>query len=228
MPYELAAADSETAGVARAWFGSQEEAQRCAQDLAGSIHEEPEDNWNAEWQESQWQAIPLGERLWLAPPWDLDPAPNGRIRIEMHPGTLFGNGDHPTTQLCLEALERHIKPGATVADIGCGSGLLSQAALSLGAGRAIGCDLDPNAVRQAGGFQGSVDSLRSASIDVLIANIQIGVLSDLFPEISRVLKPGGVAVLSGILEEQVPLLEIAPQKMSTKDGWACIEAIAPL
>ena len=226
MPYELAAADSETAGMARAWFGSQDEAQRCAQDLDGSIHKEPEDNWNADWQESQWQAMAIGEKLWLAPPWDPATAPDGRIRIEMHAGTLFGNGDHPTTQLCLAALERRVTPGATVADIGCGSGLLSQAALLLGAGRAIGCDLDPIAARQAGGYQGSVDSLQSGSIDILIANIQAGVLVELLPDIARVLKPNGIAVLSGVLEDQIPLLGIATDRLEIKDGWACIEVTA--
>ncbi len=223
LPYELAAADSETAGMAKAWFGSHDEAQRCAQDLDGTIHREPEYNWNADWQNSQWQAMAIGEKLWLAPPWDASTAPDGRIRIAMHAGTLFGNGDHPTTQLCLAALERRVTPGATVADIGCGSGLLSQAALLLGAGRAIGCDLDPMAARRAGGYCGSVDSLRSGSVDVLIANIQAGVLVDLLPEIARVLTPLGIAIVSGVLEDQVPLLGMTSERMEIKDGWACIE-----
>jgi ribosomal protein L11 methyltransferase len=224
LPYDLAAADSDTPGLARAWFALHDEATRCAKDLGGSIHKEAEDNWNASWQESQWHATPLGERLWLAPPWDLEPAPDGRIRIEMHAGTLFGNGDHPTTQLCLEALERRVRPGATVADIGCGSGLLSQAALLLGARSAIGCDLDPRAAKHAAGYQGSVDSLQSASVDILVANIQIGTLNELLPEIWRVLKPGGVAILSGLLEEQLPLLGAPAENVTSKDGWVCVES----
>ena len=127
--------------------------------------------------------------------------------------------------MCLEALERNVAPGCTVADIGCGSGLLSQAAILLGARCAIGCDLDPRAARLAAGiaFQGSVDSLRSQSIDLLVANIQVGVLAALLPGIRRVLKPGGIAILSGMLADgQAATLPVVPVRTETRGGWACL------
>lgn len=226
MAYEIAAADSDTPSFARAWFATSEEASRCARDLGGTLDEEPEDNWNANWQNAEWRAMAIGEKLWLAPPWDPEPAPDGRLRLDMHPGTLFGNGDHPTTQLCLHALERHVSRGCTVADVGCGSGLLSEAALLLGAARAIGCDLDARAVREARGiaYQGSVDCLASESIDIVIANIQAGVLVALLPEIRRVLHPTGIAILSGLLEEQVGELAIRAKRVEIQAGWACLES----
>lgn len=228
MAYEIAAGDSATEAVARAWFASHTEALRCAADLDGYITPEPCHDWNAAWQQSEWKASVIGKKLWLTPPWDHTPAPDGRIRLAMHPGTLFGNGDHPTTQLCLEALQRHVTDQATVADIGCGSGLLSQAALLLGARHAIGCDLDWQAVRQVSGiaFQGSVDSLMHRSIDILIANIQVGVLATLLPEIRRSLKPDGVAILSGILNEQIGMLPVTPTRIEHNAGWACLEVCA--
>jgi ribosomal protein L11 methyltransferase len=225
MAYEVAAVDNEMPLMARAWFASCDEAARCSEDLNGTVFEEPEDNWNANWQNAEWKAKAIGERLWLAPPWDPEPAPAGRLRLDMHPGTLFGNGDHPTTQLCLAALERHVFKGCTVVDIGCGSGLLSEAALLLGAGCVVGCDLDARAAREARGiaFQGSVDGLKDNCTDVAIANIQLGILVDLLPEIGRILKPSGVAVLSGILEGQAEELLVEPIRIEPSGGWLCLE-----
>jgi ribosomal protein L11 methyltransferase len=220
MDYEVAAVDQGEA-VVRAWFAMRAEADRCAVDLGGLVSEEAVQNWNQAWQ-SEWSALAVGERIWLAPPWDATPAPDGRIRLEMHPGTLFGNGDHPTTLLCLEALEQVVTPGCTLVDVGCGSGLLQQAAIALGAGRAIGCDLDFEAARTApDAYQGSVDAIPDAAADVLVANIQLGVLEVLLPDFRRVLKPGGALVLSGILEDQVPAIE-GSWDVRLRDGWACL------
>jgi ribosomal protein L11 methyltransferase len=223
--YDVAAIESESgSGVGRAWFAYHEEALRCSVELGASLHREAERNWNATWQESEWRAMALGNRLWLAPPWDPAAPPEGRIRLDFHPGTLFGNGDHPTTQLCLEALERHVKADCVVADIGCGSGLLLEAARLLGARSAIGCDLDARAAREAGAaFVGSLDAIASGSLDVVVANIQVGILADLLPEIPRALKPGGVAILSGILEEQIEALGARPFRVEIRQGWACLE-----
>ncbi|MBS1834281.1 MAG: 50S ribosomal protein L11 methyltransferase [Acidobacteria bacterium] len=210
LPLELAAADTETPGLVKAWFASREDAEQAG----GAIFEEEVQNWNQSWQ-AEWTAQPVGQRLWLAPPWDDAPAPQGRLKLAMHPGTLFGNGDHPTTLLCLEALERHVTPGCRVADIGCGSGLLQQAAKLLGASKAVGCDLDFAAAQAApDAFQGSADAIASASIDVVIANIQLGVLERIAPELRRISR--GKIVISGLLEDQ--RIDGATD-IHAKDGW---------
>ena len=130
------------------------------------------------------------------------------IRIEVNAGLAFGTGAHETTRLCLEAIERHLRPGMTVADIGTGSGILSEAALKLGAKRAWACDTDHGAVivarenfARAGVsvpvFAGSADSIAGASADIVVANISPAWIAELAPEWVRILKSGGVAILSG-------------------------------
>ena len=166
---------------------------------------EPEQNWNEAWQ-SEWRPMVVGERFYLAPPGDESLTPAGRIRLAMHPGMAFGNGDHPTTHLCLMAIERELRAGDTFLDVGCGSGLVGEAARALGARRVGGCDPDPAVVRPPDAFAGSVDAVRSASCDVVTANIQLGVLERLMPEIVRVMRPGARLVLSGVLPDQLDLL----------------------
>ena len=158
--------------------------------------------------QSQWSPLLVGERFYLVPAWSRDPAPPGRFRLVMDPGQACGSGWHPATQLCLEAMERHVFPGAAVLDLGTGSGILTVAAALLGAGPIYACDIDPDAalvacsrLRQegvaAGLFVGSARSVRSASIDVVVSNINAETLLDLAPEIARIRKPAGRAILSG-------------------------------
>lgn len=212
MGLDLAAADTDTPGVVKAWFASREQAEQAG----GAIFEEEVQNWNQAWQ-SEWIAQPVGERFWLAPPWDDTPAPQGRVKLSMHPGTLFGNGDHPTTLLCLEALERYVTEGSRVADIGCGSGLLQQAAGLLGASAAVGCDLDFEAAKTApSAFQGSADAIATKSIDVVVANIQLGVLERILPELQRIARK--TVIVSGLLEEQ--RIDGATD-VHVRDGWIC-------
>ena len=92
---------------------------------------------------SPWRS---GQRLLVKPSWEELPAPTDRIVLEIDPGMVFGTGTHETTQLCLAQLDEHVRPGMKVIDLGCGSGILSVAALLLGADRALGVDIDPNAV----------------------------------------------------------------------------------
>ncbi|MDP9170905.1 MAG: 50S ribosomal protein L11 methyltransferase [Acidobacteriota bacterium] len=150
----------------------------------------------------------IGKRIFVIPEWRDDPTPPGRIRIVINAGLAFGTGAHETTRLCLEALERHIKPRATLVDVGTGSGILSEAAVKLGAGRAIASDTDPQATavakenfERAGVgvpvFTGSADSLADASADVIVANISPAWISELAGDWVRILRPGGIAILSG-------------------------------
>src|SRR4051812_14917362 len=127
------------------------------------------------------QPMEIGARIFVVPEWRNEATPPGRIRIEVNAGLAFGTGAHETTRLCLEAIERHLRPGMALADIGTGSGILSEAALKLGAGSACACDTDHGAVVVAREnfvragvnvpvFVGSADSVASSSADIIVAN----------------------------------------------------------
>ena len=231
---ELAGVEEGGDGKVRLWLAEGEDAGELCRRLEPwrPVVERVEDrNWNEPWQ-SEWKPVEIGQRFFLVPPDDPAPTPSDRIRLAMHPGTAFGNGDHPTTHLCLMAMEREVRGGDTFLDIGCGSGLLGEAARALGAGRVIGCDVDAAAVRRDA-FVGSVSAVRSASCDFVAANIQLGVLIEIMPEIARVMRPGGRGVLSGILAEQVePLLQalmmhgLQPGLTAILDGWMSVGVTA--
>jgi ribosomal protein L11 methyltransferase len=186
-------------------------------------------DWMEAWKE-RYQPIPIGQRLIIVPAW-LDSPDASRIPIKIDPGMAFGTGTHPTTQLCLELLEAHVPPGGDVIDVGCGSGILSVAALKLGAGFALGVDIDAASVKasrenaEANGIpawqfavgQGSVSEVLAGSFvapaaegdrlireaPLVLANILAPVIIRLFGQgLGELVAPGGVLVLSGILEEQ--------------------------
>jgi ribosomal protein L11 methyltransferase len=173
------------------------------------------------------QPIEVGKRFFLVPQWRDDPAPAGRFRIPVNPGMAFGTGVHPTTQLCMEALEDYRKPGMTVLDVGTGSGILAQAARLLGAGQVYSCDIDPIAVSIAAeGFVGSADAIATGSIDLVVANISPIAIIELAPDFLRVLRrPGGVILASGFerheVEEVQNALPLATQ-VRHKDNWSLI------
>jgi ribosomal protein L11 methyltransferase len=161
----------------------------------------------------------------IVPSW-IDPAPFARdLILRLDPGMAFGTGMHPTTQLCLEILEDVTRPGIGVIDLGCGSGILSIAAVKLGAGRALGVDIDPAAIRVArenvlfNGVESSVE-IRLGSLPELlkeeraaplvVANILAVVLREMLAAgLARIVAPQGRLVLSGILEEQSAAVEAA-------------------
>ena len=176
-------------------------------------------NWVDAWKQ-HYHPIPIGRRLIVVPAWMESPEPD-RIPIRMDPGMAFGTGTHPTTQLCLEALDERVIPGQEVIDVGCGSGILSIAALKLGARHALAVDVDPEAVANtqanatANGVTdrlevrlGSVAEIRSGAFSIqkaplVLANILAPVLVRLLEAgLANLLTPEGVLVLSGILEGQ--------------------------
>lgn len=203
-----------------AFFLSDAEAREAAVAFGGRGPEAVADqNWSAAWQ-ADWTPLEIGARFFLCPSWIDAPTPPGRIRLEMVPGNVFGGGDHPTTQLCLELLERAVKPGARVADIGAGTGVLTLAARALGA-RATGCDIDPASAGLVD-FLGSADALAGGRFDGVIANIHLGVLRDLRAELLRLLRPGGWLLLSGFLPEQADetIAIFGPaRELLARDGW---------
>jgi ribosomal protein L11 methyltransferase len=185
----------------------------------------------------------IGERIFVCPEWRGDLTPPGRIRIEVNAGLAFGTGAHETTRLCLEAIERRLKPGMTVVDVGTGSGILAEAAVKLGAGQVHANDNDPEAVAVAReNFEkagvdvvlslGSAGDFPGNFADLIVANISPAWIADLAPEWVRVLKPGGVAILSGFEANDIArvsaALEAAGAKISGEFGeheWRMVEAI---
>lgn len=162
----------------------------------------------------------IGERIFICPEWRDDPTPAGRIRIVVNAGLAFGTGAHETTRLCLEAIERNLRPGMTVLDVGTGSGILAEAAVNLGAGRVFACDNDPEAVAVAReNFENAgvsvtlsgdpVENFPGSLADLVVANISPAWISDLAAEWLRVLKPSGRAILSGFEAADIPRVKAA-------------------
>jgi ribosomal protein L11 methyltransferase len=177
-----------------------------------------------QFERADWEGIAVGSRFFVAPTWARCPIPEGRIHLAIDTTVAFGTGRHESTQLAIEALERHLSPGATLVDIGCGSGILSLAASLLGARQVISCDLDTNAITSARQvvsspvFLGSADALRPASADVVVANISAHVADSLAGELSRIVKPGGLIILAGFVRENPPKRWV-PESLLERGGW---------
>ncbi len=199
---------------------------------AASFRAVADQNWMEAWKQ-HYQPIPVGRRLIIVPAW-LDSPDARRVPIRIDPGMAFGTGTHPTTQLCLELLEGFFedRPSpagglSTVIDVGCGSGILSIAALKLGADLALGVDIDEAAIRasrenaQANSVPerqfvlgvGSVAEVLGGKVEsaprelrqapLVLANILAPVILRLFTDgLARLVAPGGTLILSGILAEQ--------------------------
>ena len=192
-----------------------------------------------DWVEEARSKLPpmrVGSRFFLVPEWRDDPAPDGRFRIVVNPGQAFGTGFHETTQLCIEALEEFVRPGAALLDVGTGSGILAQAAGCLGAAPVYACDTDPIAVEIARrnlrlAFTGSADAVRPAIADVVVANISPAAIVALAPDLLRALRPGGVAILSGFEGNEVDLIRAAVggvREVRLKGNWAAVVTEAKL
>jgi ribosomal protein L11 methyltransferase len=208
-------------------------------------------DWAEAWK-ANFQPLRLGRRLMIVPAW-LDPelAP-GVVAVRLDPGMAFGTGTHPTTQLCLQAIERHLTPGAPMLDLGTGSGILAIAAARLGSGPVLALDVDPEAVRVAGEntvANGVAEQVRVAAgslaevlagaygpewrgAPLVVANILARVIINLLSEgLAETVAPGGLLVVSGILDTQayevVAALRMAGLTVVAKehlDDWVALIA----
>lgn len=200
--------------------------------------QQADEDWSLSWKQ-HWQADPVGRGLLILPVWLPCPPEHAERRlIAMDPGSAFGTGSHPTTRLCLEALEllAASKPeelaGLRVADLGCGSGVLGLAALRLGAASVAAIDSDSLAVRattdnaalngltaqvrvQLGSVEALAELLEGQPADLLLCNILAPVIQALCPAFNTVLAANGVGLLSGLLVDQAPALQLALRD----EGW---------
>lgn len=226
--------------------------------LAGLEEYEPqtvslrEEDWATSWQK-YYQPIPVGRRIYIVPDWMRGrPVPEGRTPLYLNPGLTFGTGSHASTQLCLEGVEENTIPGRDVLDLGCGSGILSIAALCLGAGSAVAVDIDPKAVDVAyenaalNGIgrdrytvrAGNVLSDRALAAELtqrpyhlLLANIVADVIIPLAPQVPGLLEKDGIFLCSGIIDTRAHEVEAALRQVGLtltqkreKNGWVALEA----
>ena len=202
----------------------------------------PNDDYLTRWQQF-FQPLCLGERLLIRPPWETAPVPAPLTCLTLNPGPAFGTGTHPSTRLCLLLLIAYAAAyqGSTVLDVGCGSGILSLAALQLGWHQAVGVDIDSQALpvaRENAALNSLQERVRflqgswqqvTGQFPCIVANIYLGPLVEMLPSLAPLLAPGGLLFLSGIITAQEPTMLLAVgqagfavQHRLEDDGWVAL------
>ena len=246
--------DTDEAGLAKlkALLTAQKEKdpQNRLGSLALTVSQLPETDWSESWKDNYPPQV-VGEKLIVLPYWLADTDTQGRLPVILDPGLTFGTGAHPSTQMVLEAMEQTVTPGAVCVDLGSGSGILSIAALRLGAKSAIGVDIDPKAediARENCGYNGFsapaftaltgnvltdkplMDRLCAGRFDVVLVNIVADVIVALSPVLPRLMDENSKLICSGILDERLGDVTAALEKagltvvkVRQKEQWRCVE-----
>ncbi len=201
-----------------------------------------EEDWADKWK-AFFKPTPVGDRLFVRPVWIDDYDAGDRAVLNIEPGAAFGTGTHETTRLCLETLDRIIKDGDTVLDIGCGSGILAIASMLLGAKEGFGVDIDPLAVKTAK-ENGVMNNLNEPELtfvcgdladkvtkkyDVVVANIVADIIILFSTQVKAFMKPGAKFIASGIIDTRADEVSAALQSAGLvlkerveENGWVCL------
>ena len=210
----------------------------------------PDTDWSESWKDNYPPQI-IGEKLMILPYWLADTDTQGRLPVILDPGLTFGTGAHPSTQMVLEAMEQAVFPGASCVDLGSGSGILSIAALRLGAKSAVGVDIDPKAediARENCAYNGFaapeftaltgnvltdtplMDRLCQSRYDVVLVNIVADVIVALSPVLPRLMDGSSKLICSGILDSRLEDVlralkkaGLTVTKLHEKEEWRCVE-----
>ncbi len=208
-----------------------------------------ESDWENNWR-NYYHPIPVGKRLVVVPEWEPIPA-GDRMPLRLDPGLIFGTGSHPTTRMCLEALEVCAESGKSVLDLGCGSGILGIGALVLGCRSCLGCDIDPKApdvvIHNAALNSFGMDKIRAVSgdllldaslrqnlgtdYDIVLANIVADVIIPLSAFVPQFIRRGGIYISSGIIDGREDEVSAAIRNAGfeiwnhlQEDDWHCFAA----
>ena len=203
------------------------------------LEEKENQDWSKKWKE-KWDVTHVTDKISIVPSWLSYTPKENEITITLDPGCAFGTGTHQTTQLCMKALEKYMPKGASVADIGTGSGILAICAIKLGANSAYGCDNDPTVIdvcienAQKNGITETTFELNTADkitkkYDFVCANILHNILAEIMGDLKNIMKPGAQMVLSGILDEKKAVVFEAVQRFNLRvveilhqDQWIAI------
>jgi ribosomal protein L11 methyltransferase len=199
--------DWDDVATLRAFFDEHANQQELLARFGGEAKPADNRDW-VQFAREHLKPMEIGGRIFVIPEWRDDDTPEGRIRITINAGLAFGTGAHETTRMCLEGIERHVRTGTVLVDVGTGSGILCEAALKLGAAKAFACDTDRSAVQVAREnferagigaalFTGSANAIGPGVADVVVANISPAWIAELAPDWIRIMRPGGVSLLSG-------------------------------
>ncbi len=194
------------------------------------LEEKETEDWSKKWKE-QWSVTHVTDKIAVVPDWIEYQPKSDEVMIKLEPGCAFGTGTHQTTQLCMKALEKYMKKGDRVADIGMGSGILSILAKKLGASYVYGCDNDDTVIEVAkenakkNGVEcefelGTADKVQD-KFDFVCANILHFVLAEIMGDLKNLMKTGALMSLSGILDEKKQMVIDAYQK----EGLELVEEI---
>lgn len=197
-----------------------------------TVDEKENQDWSKKWKE-KWTVTHVTDKIAVVPSWLSYEPKDGEISITLDPGCAFGTGTHQTTQLCMKAIEKYLKKGDAVADIGTGSGILSICAMKFGAASAYGCDIDDTVIdvcRENAKINGIDTDSENALVkfelntadkitekfDFVCANILHNVLAEIMGDLKNIMKDDAKMSLSGILDEKKPVVLEAIEREGLK------------